>query len=53
MVPALIIEKLNQGHVLSEFYGSNATLDTWLKRYAWTNQREETAKSKDAHCGKS
>ena len=45
----LIIEKLNQGHDLSAFDCSNATLNTWLKRFAWTNQRAETAKSYVAH----
>jgi GNAT superfamily N-acetyltransferase len=27
------------------------TLDTWLKRYAWTNQRAETARAYVAHRG--
>ena len=49
--PTLIIEKLNQAHGLSEFDCSNATLDTWLKRYAWTNLRAETAKTYVAHRG--
>lgn len=49
--PAFVIEKLNQGHSLAEFDCSNATLDTWLKRYAWTNQRAETAKTYVAHQG--
>lgn len=49
--PTYIIEKLNQGHSLSEFDCSNATLDNWLKRYAWTNQRAETAKTYVAHRG--
>ena len=36
--PKPIIEKLAQAHSLAEFDCSNTTLDTWLKRYAWTNQ---------------
>lgn len=47
----LIIEKLNQGHDLAEFDCTNATLNTWLKRFAWTNQRAETAKTYVAHRG--
>lgn len=49
--PTIIIEKLNQGHSLSEFDCSNRTLDAWLKRYAWTSQRAETAKTYVAHRG--
>ncbi len=49
--PKLIIEKLTQAHSLAEFECSNATLDTWLKRYAWTNQRAETSKTYVAHRG--
>lgn len=46
-----IIEKLTQSHSLAGFECSNATLDTWLKRFAWTNQRAETAKTYVAHRG--
>jgi GNAT superfamily N-acetyltransferase len=46
---ALIIEKLTQFHQLAEFDCSNATLNTWLTRFAWTNQRAETAKTYVAH----
>ena len=42
---------MNQGHSLSEFDCSNATLNTWLNRYAWTNQRAETARTYVAHRG--
>ena len=45
----LVIEKLTQSHSLTGFECSNATLDTWLKRFAWTNQRAETAKTYVAH----
>lgn len=51
MAPGIIIEKLSQSHDLSEFHCSNATLDTWLKRYAWINQRAETAKTYVVHRG--
>ena len=51
VIPTLVIEKLNQGHSLSEFDCSNVTLDAWLRRYAWTNQRAETAKTYVAHRG--
>jgi GNAT superfamily N-acetyltransferase len=42
---------LSQKHSFSEFECSNAALDTWLKRYAWINQRAETAKTYVAHRG--
>ena len=47
--PSLVIEKLTQNHDLSLFESTNSTLNTWLKRYAWTNQRAETAKTYVAH----
>ena len=49
--PTLVIEKLTQAHSLVEFDCSNATLDNWLKRFAWANQRAETAKTYVAHRG--
>jgi len=49
--PTLIIEKLTQNHDLSGFNCTNARLDDWLKRFAWTNQRAETAKTYVAHRG--
>jgi GNAT superfamily N-acetyltransferase len=48
---ALVIEKLAQAHSLAEFDCSNVVLDNWLKRFAWTNQRAETAKTYVAHRG--
>lgn len=45
----LVIERLTQAHNLSEFQSTNDTLNTWLKRFAWTNQRAETAKTYVAH----
>jgi len=49
--PTLVIEKLTQAHGIADFECSNATLDTWLKRFAWMNQRAETAKTYVAHRG--
>ena len=43
--PKLVIEKLAQSHGLDGFECSSAILDAWLKRFAWTNQRAETAKT--------
>ncbi len=45
----LVIEKLTQRHDLSRFQSTNAALNTWLARFAWTNQRAETAKIYVAH----
>ena len=47
----LIIEKLQQAQALAEFDCSNGTLNIWLQRYAWTNQRAETARTYVAHRG--
>src|SRR6266581_6158692 len=44
-----IIEKLTQDHDLSELDCGNPQLNNWLKRFAWTNQRAETAKTYVAH----
>ena len=43
--PSRVIEKLTQAHDLSLFDCSNVALNNWLKRFAWTNQRAETAKT--------
>jgi GNAT superfamily N-acetyltransferase len=45
----LIIEKLTQSHQLADFQCGSDQLDTWLKRFAWTNQRAETSKTYVAH----
>ena len=45
----LIIEKLEQQHLLQEFDCGNPQLNKWLSRFAWTNQRAETAKTYVAH----
>lgn len=49
--PTLVIERLTQAHRVAEFACSNTALDTWLKRFAWMNQRAETAKTYVAHRG--
>ena len=45
----LVIERLSQDHRLADFDCSQPSLDNWLKRFAWTNQRAETAKTYVAH----
>jgi GNAT superfamily N-acetyltransferase len=45
----LIIEKLGPHHGILEFDCRNPQLNNWLKRFAWTNQRAETAKTYVAH----
>ncbi|MBI3211047.1 MAG: GNAT family N-acetyltransferase [Candidatus Solibacter usitatus] len=40
---------MTQAHKVADFECSNASLDTWLKRFAWTNQRAETARTYVAH----
>ena len=49
--PQFIIEKLTQTHDLAAFDCGNPQLNNWLKRFAWTNQRAETAKTYVAHRG--
>ena len=49
--PKLVIEKLTQAHSVGGFECSNGALDAWLKRFAWINQRAETAKTYVAHRG--
>ena len=44
-----IIEKLSQSHELGDFDCDNQQLNNWLTRFAWTNQRAETAKTYVAH----
>jgi GNAT superfamily N-acetyltransferase len=44
-----VIEKLAQHHNLAEFDCGTAQLNTWLKRFAWANQRAETTRTYVAH----
>ena len=43
--PEFEIEKLRREHDLSQFDCSNATLNAWLQKYAWTNQQADSAKT--------
>jgi GNAT superfamily N-acetyltransferase len=36
---------LNRGHGLTQFDCGNATLNSWLVKYAWTNQQADSAKT--------
>ena len=45
----LIIEKLARHHELDEFDCGNTTLNTWLARFALTNQKAETTRTYVAH----
>jgi GNAT superfamily N-acetyltransferase len=46
-----IIEKLRREHDLSQFDCSNPVLNTWLQKYAWTNQQTDSAKTYVALAG--
>lgn len=39
------IEKLSREHDFTQFNCGNATLNSWLVKYAWTNQQADSAKS--------
>lgn len=43
--PEFEIEKLRREHDLTRFDCGNATLNTWLRKYAWTNQQADSAKT--------
>jgi GNAT superfamily N-acetyltransferase len=43
--PEFEIEKLRRGHDLTRFDCGNATLNTWLRKYAWMNQQADSAKT--------
>ncbi len=49
--PEFEIEKLRQGHDISQFDCGNATLNAWLQKYAWTNQQADSAKTYVALAG--
>ncbi len=46
-----VIEKLRRKHDLSEFDCGNATLNSWLRKFAWTNQQADSAKTYVALAG--
>ena len=41
----LVIDKLSREHDLSGFDCANATLNEWLRKFAWTNQQADSAKT--------
>jgi predicted N-acetyltransferase YhbS len=43
--PEFEIEKLRREHDSTQFDCGNATLNTWLRKYAWTNQQADSAKT--------
>ena len=43
--PEFVIDKLSRAHNLSAFDCANATLNEWLKDFAWTNQQADSAKT--------
>jgi len=43
--PEFLIEKLRREHDLTQFDCGNATLNSWLGKYAWTNQLADSAKT--------
>lgn len=45
----LIIERLNRNHDLSGFDCGNPQLSDWLIRFAWSNDRAESARTYIAH----
>jgi GNAT superfamily N-acetyltransferase len=40
-----VIDKLTREHDLSGFDCANATLNDWLRKFAWTNQQVDSAKT--------
>jgi GNAT superfamily N-acetyltransferase len=49
--PEFVIEKLRREHDLTQFDCDNATLKSWLEKYAWTNQQADSAKTYVALAG--
>ena len=43
--PEFAIGKLSREHDLSAFDCANATLNEWLRKFAWTNQQADSAKT--------
>jgi len=43
--PEFEIEKLRREHDVTQFDCGNVTLNTWLHKYAWTNQQADSAKT--------
>jgi GNAT superfamily N-acetyltransferase len=51
LVPEFEIEKLNRAHDLTQFDCGNRALNSWLAKYAWTNQQADSAKTYVALAG--
>ena len=49
--PEFVIEKLQRDHNLSHFDCGNPTLNSWLEKYAWTNQQADSTKTYVALAG--
>jgi len=49
--PEFEIEKLRREHDLTRFDCGNAALNNWLRKYAWTNQQADSAKTYVALAG--
>jgi GNAT superfamily N-acetyltransferase len=45
MRASFLIEKLRHEHDWTSFDCGNATLNSWLQKYAWTNQQADSAKT--------
>jgi GNAT superfamily N-acetyltransferase len=49
--PEFVIEKLRREHDLNRFDCGNPALNSWLEKYAWTNQQADSAKTYVALAG--
>src|ERR1039458_8845203 len=49
--PEFEIEKLRREHNVTQFDCGNRALNTWLHKYAWTNQQADSAKTYVAGAG--
>jgi GNAT superfamily N-acetyltransferase len=49
--PEFAIERLRREHNLTQFDCGNAALNSWLEKYAWTNQQADSAKTYVALAG--
>ena len=43
--PAFVIEGLSANHSLADFDCGSSALDAWLERFAWSNQKADSAKT--------
>jgi GNAT superfamily N-acetyltransferase len=49
-VAGFVIEKLSKDHDSNRFDCGNVALNLWLKRFAWTNVQNDSARVYVAHC---